>query len=113
MTPATASLPDFIAAMEEVSREVDESFGKLSSEQLNWKANPESWSIGQCIEHLIKTNTPYIPLIESARNPSRKSSLWEKVPVLPGLFGNLLANAVSPEAARKLKAPNKFQPTAS
>ena len=113
MPKQAAQLEDFIAAMEEVSDDVQKSFGSLSSQQLNWKASAESWSIAQCLEHLIKANAPYAPLIESATDPGRKPSLWERVPVIPGLLGNLLAEAVSPQAARRLKAPAKFAPSRS
>src|SRR5262245_30576853 len=31
----------------------------LTSSQLNWKSAPESWSIGQCLDHLIVSDCLY------------------------------------------------------
>jgi hypothetical protein len=113
MSQVSPTLDELIATIEEVSKEVEHSFGKLTTEQLNWKPHPESWSIAQCLDHLIRSNEPFIPTIEAVKQSSWRPSLWERVPVLPGIMGRLLVDAVSPNAARKLKAPGKFQPSSS
>lgn len=110
---STPTLDELTLNIEEVSREVKEAFAKLNSAQLNWKPNPDSWSIGQCLDHLIKSNQPLISTVEAVKQSSGRPSLWERVPLLPRLFGKLVVDAVSPEAARKLKAPDKFQPRSS
>ncbi|MCB0751667.1 MAG: DinB family protein, partial [Ignavibacteriae bacterium] len=40
-------------------------FSGLSSEQLNWKPNSETWSIAQNLEHLIVVNETYYPVLSS------------------------------------------------
>lgn len=113
MSQAIPTLVELTSKIEEVSEEVERSFGNLNSEQLNWKPNPNSWSVAQCLEHLIKSSEPFIPVIQSVKQSSWRPSLWERMPALPALMGKLLIDAVSPQSVRKLKAPGKFQPAAS
>ncbi|MEP7272361.1 MAG: DinB family protein [Acidobacteriota bacterium] len=110
---AKDSLNEFIAKLNQVTADVQSTFAGLSTEQLNWKPSAEEWSIAQCLDHLIATNRPYFEPLREATNPARKQTLWQSMPLLPSLFGNLLANAVKPDAKRKIKAPAKFQPSSS
>lgn len=47
---------EIISEYEKVSEDVQKNFGGLSAEQINWKPRADSWSIGQCLDHLIKSN---------------------------------------------------------
>jgi hypothetical protein len=47
--------------MQKTADDVRDSFGSLSGEQLNWKPAEKSWSVGQCLEHIIKTNEQVYP----------------------------------------------------
>lgn len=95
------------------TREVQEVFGNLNSEQLNWKPSAEEWSVAQCFDHLIVTNTGYFPLIKKIAGGQHKPSFKERLPLLPRAFGSIVLNAVQPEAQRKFKAIPKFQPSTS
>ena len=44
--------------------ETTRTFGQLSADQLNWKPSKEEWSIGQCFDHLIISNRPFLTIIE-------------------------------------------------
>ncbi|HKS28847.1 MAG TPA: DinB family protein [Pyrinomonadaceae bacterium] len=111
--PETANLSSLVAEAERIRDEAGARFGQLSGAQLNWKPSPEEWSIAQCFDHLILTNRPYFPVFEKIASGQHKTKLWERVPVLPGLFGRLVLGAVRPESARKVKARKGFQPAAS
>ena len=88
-------------------------FGNLTAQQLNWKPSPEVWSIGQCFDHLITANKAYIPIIEQVLTGKKQSTFWEKIPLLPNLFGKLLIKYLSPQSTRKLRAPEVFKPSSS
>jgi hypothetical protein len=111
--PEMNNLPELLAEAERVSGEARATFGALSPEQVNWKRSPDEWSVGQCLEHLILSNSPYFPLIESIAAGRQKRKFWERVPVLPGIFGKLVLGAVKPESARKVKARPAFMPATS
>lgn len=96
-----------------ISAEAQTVFGHLNKEQLNWKPSPEEWSVAQCFDHLIVTNTGYFPLIKKIAGGQHKPSFKERLPLLPRAFGSIVLNAVQPQAQRKFKAVPKFQPSSS
>src|SRR4030095_3234946 len=108
---AENSVGEILNGLSGVSEDVNASFGKLTAEQLNWKPSPESWSVGQCLDHLITTNRSYFRGFDEVINGSKVTRFMERLPVLPRLFGNLLVKSLDPDAARKLKAPPAFQPS--
>lgn len=61
----------------------------------------------------MTTNATYFATFDAILAGTKKSTFWEKLPVFPGLFGKMLLKSVSPDSARKLKAPTIFQPAAS
>jgi hypothetical protein len=110
---AKSDLPALITEAEKISGEAGATFGQLSPAQLNWKRSMDEWSIGQCFDHLILTNRPYFPLLEKIAAGAQKRTPWQRMPLLPALFGKLVLGAVSPESARKVKARKDFAPSAS
>lgn len=107
------NLSNLIAAAKAVAREVQTAFGHLTPPQLNWKPEPNQWSIAQCFEHLVAANESYFPAFEQVLSGQKNTTLWQRMPLLPSLFGRLIVQAVSPEAARKLKAPGIYTPASS
>ena len=108
----TADLPSLIAAAKEVAAEAQSTFGGLSPAQLNWKPAAERWSVGQCFDHLLTSSKGYFPIIEDVLK-GRKQSVWESMPMLPGLAGKLLIKSLDPASTRKIKAPKRFEPAQS
>lgn len=108
----TADLSSIITAANNVANEARSTFGRLTPSQLNWKPSPERWSVAQCFDHLISSNKGYIPVIENVL-AGHKPTLWQSMPVLPGLMGKLLIKSLDPASSRKIKAPKRFQPAQS
>jgi hypothetical protein len=73
---------------------------------LNWKPAEDSWSVGQCFEHIIKTNAEFYPEFEKLASGSRKNTFFQNYSPLSGYFGRFLIKAVS-EDSKKAKAPSK------
>lgn len=107
------SLPELITEAEAVARDVQSSFGQLNAEQLNWKPNADSWSVAQCLDHLLNANTEMLGVFDPVIKGTKRTSLVERLPVLPGLFGRMMIKAVSPQGKQKLKAPATATPSAS
>lgn len=96
--------------------ELDESDGRakllvsqLTVEQLNWRALPGSWSIGQCIEHLCIMNETYLAAISPALEREPEGSVQE---ITPGWFGRwFLRSYVEPSPqTKRAPAPKKIVP---
>ena len=107
---------DLSTALAEASLVADETkrvFGRLSGEQVNWKPSEGEWSIGQCFDHLIISNRPYVRIFEEILAGRRRQRVWERMPLLPRLFGRLLINTLRPDSGRKAKARPAFYPSRS
>ncbi len=86
--------------------------GGLTPAQLNWQAQPGTWSIGQCLEHLCIANEVYIPAIASAL-PGQPGGAVEAI--TPGFFSRwFIRNYIEPSPqTKRARAPKKIAPGAS
>lgn len=96
--------PSIASELQSISADALKTFGELSAEQINWKPSAEGWSVGQCFEHLIKSNELFYDELDKIASGTRKNSLLETFSPLSGLFGNILINSLKKDS-RKLKAP--------
>ncbi len=89
---------------------IHEQFTSLSEEQLNWSPQADVWSIGQCFDHLRKSNEPYFEIFAAVADKSKREMFWERLPILPAIWGKLVLDTVRPDTKRKSKAPRGFRP---
>ena len=111
--PTNGELSRLIQGMKAVADDAQRAFGGLTPAQLNWKPSAEQWSVGQCFEHLVKTNEPYVPVLEEVTGGVRRPRVWERLSPLSGFWGRMVMRAVAPESARKFKARPGFRPSSS
>ncbi|MBK9256826.1 MAG: DinB family protein [Saprospiraceae bacterium] len=80
------------------------SLKNLNDQQLNFRENPEKWSILECLEHLNLYGDYYIPAIKKAIQNSNSSTdeFFEC-----GLLGNYFANTMLPK--QKLNKMKTFK----
>lgn len=109
----TMPLPDLIAEAHAISNDVQSSFAAFSPEQLNWKPGENSWSVAQCLDHLIVINRPYLGIIDNVTAGRYPKTFLHRLPLLPGILGKLLIKSLAPESTRKLKTSPKYAPSAS
>jgi hypothetical protein len=107
------SLSDVAAALDAIALEVPAVFGALDQQQLNWRPTAQRWSVAQCFDHLLNTNREMFHSIDSAMDASRPRTVWQRLPVLPRLFGRLLIQSQRPDAKRRFTAPGTAQPASS
>jgi DinB superfamily len=106
-------LPTLLAHARRNAAVATADFSPLSLHQLNWKSDEAEWSIGQCFDHLILSHRGYLPIVDAVRRGERRTSLWERVPLLPAILGRLLITTLDPDSGRKVKARKAFLPAAS
>lgn len=99
-------MSEIIAELKKISAEAKETFGNLSAEQINWKPSETAWSVGQCFEHLIRSNELFYDELEKIGDGTRRNSFLENYSPLSSFFGNLLINSLKKDA-RKFKAPSR------
>ncbi len=107
------NLARLVVDVEQVASDTRATFGQLTPEQINWKPSDKQWSVGQCFDHLIVTNRMIFPTLKKIIKGEKKKRLYERMPLLPSLFGRLFIKAVQPESTRRFKAPKIFKPSSS
>ena len=113
MDYTTISPADVLTELEAIAADAAATFGRLDAQQLNWKPEASRWSVAQCLEHLLSANGQMADMADRALDGTRGRTVWQRVPVWPGLIGRMLVRTQSPDATRRFKAPGKAQPAAS
>lgn len=103
---------DFINGLLQKGREAN---GKVSSEfsnssagQLNWQSSPVSWSIAQCLDHLIVSHLIYFFRLKKITEGNFKMNFWEKYSPFTKIWGSIMKDQMQEQVKRKLKAPKKI-----
>ena len=83
----------------------------LTEEQFNWQPAMGSWSVGQCLEHLCRTNEAYLASISAALKEKPDSPVEQ---ITPGWFGRwFIRSFVEPTPnTKRVSAPPKIRPAA-
>jgi len=81
----------------------------LSPEQLNWRARPDTWSVGQCLEHLHIANEVVLPAISIALKGQKCSVVQELT--LSRFSRWFIRNYIAPNpGGARARAPQKIEP---
>ena len=104
---------DFIIKLDALTAKFNEAFGDLTPRQLNWKPDPNTWSIAEKIEHLNLVNESYFPVIKKLKSKTYKQPFTAKFNFLINFFGNTILKSVQPETNKKTKTFPGWMPSAS
>ncbi len=92
---------------------VEQEFSDMSPEQLNWKPSPTRWSIAECLEHLLISDSSYFASLEKVITGTYRMSFLERYSPLTSFWGKTLTDQLQEDVKKKMKAPKKFSPTSS
>jgi hypothetical protein len=109
----TLSLADVAAEFAAIAEDTQSVFCLLNEQQLNWRPDATGWSVAQCFDHLLSVNREMFLAIDAAADDSRPPTVWQRLPILPRVFGSMLIKSQTPEARRKFTAPRKAEPSSS
>jgi hypothetical protein len=84
----------------------------LSEALGTWRAEPASWSVAECLDHLATANRVYLAAMQPSAERALTSGRRRRGPAQPGLVGGWFARTFEPpvKASRKMKAPRKIVP---
>jgi hypothetical protein len=92
-------------SLDQLDRDYSALLQDFGPEQLNWAPASGGWSIAQCIDHVARTNTIYIPAIESRISRATPRGEFAGKPLhTAGWPSRLFLRSVSPEGTRKNRA---------
>ena len=107
------SLGEVRAGLDETAQQAEAMFGRLDARQLNWRPDDARWSVAQCVEHMVTANRLMMAAAEAALDDAQPRTVWQRLPVLPGIFGRMLIRSQVPGGTRRFTAPVQAQPAAS
>ncbi|MCE1188571.1 MAG: DinB family protein [Ignavibacteria bacterium] len=92
---------------------VNEHLLSLSVNQINWKPDSKHWSVAECLDHLLTSNTLYFPIIEKAFYTLKAKPEFQDQgePFQYTLTGNMMIKMVRPDNKKKVQAPAQFLPS--
>ena len=108
-----AFIQEMVTRSTAAGERVQNEFGSLSYEQLNWKPADNRWSIGQCLDHLIISDCLYFPTLKKIVAGNYRMKFWERWSPFTGMFGKMMVSQVGEKPNRKMKAPKILVPSAS
>ena len=105
MATNQAFITPLLQTLQSTSQVVTTEFGKLSAEQLNWKANPQKWSIAQCLDHLMVVDSSYFPVFEQIAANTYQPNWLAKLGFGANWVGSYLLRTVSPQNKMTMQVP--------
>lgn len=101
-----------ISATQSNIERATKTFTHLTDIQLNWKQHRDSWSVGECLSHLVTSNGLYLNKIENIIN-SLPTGSEKDFPYKQSLMGKLITKGVDPSNVKKTKTFKVFFPSSS
>jgi len=89
---------------------VEEKFFHLSSDELNRKPNPDSWSAAECFQHLIFTNGLYLTRFNDILKAESGNGM-DLINYKHSFWGKLILYFVNPKTKMKSKTTSSFNPS--
>lgn len=103
-------IAQFRADFERISTEADALSGPLRDDQFNWRRTADTWSVGQCLEHLNAVARFYLPLIDEAIARAVRRGTYGTGPFRYGRIWSWLVSLTAPPPRVRVNASGAFQP---
>ncbi len=98
-------------SVQEIIHTIDHDFATLSSRELNWKPQPEKWSVAECLEHLNIYSRYYNAGMERAIAEGKQYTSTDSFK--SSWFGNFSVKSVHPENMKPQKTLKRLDPAQS
>lgn len=105
-----ADYKTFSTRLQEINRIVAAELLPLKENQLNWKPATSSWSVAECIEHLLLAFQGYLTGLDNVITKAKAENNHAVKPFQLTLMGKLMVFAVNPSSKVPIPSPPKFKP---
>ncbi len=93
--------------LQEATLEVNALLDGISDAALNWRPRPGAWSVGECVDHLVKTGEQFFPKVEEAMEKGRAAGKLSPGPFRHSFMGNMMVRSMEPP----VRTPTKSKTT--
>lgn len=108
--PLGPELTRHLRDLDEARADVASLLADLSEVQLNWRPNPERWSIAQNVTHLTVIGRLYLPKFDDAIGGARARGWRRPGPFRYGPVESWAVRYLEPPPRRRIRAPRMFKP---
>ncbi|MDN5215153.1 DinB family protein [Fulvivirgaceae bacterium BMA12] len=98
---------------QQANEKVEKEFSNLTTEQLNWKPAAKTWSIAECLQHLIIADSCYFGDLKLIASDMYQMTFWERYSPFSGLLGKVLKSQMKEQVTKKMVTHTKLTPTYS
>jgi hypothetical protein len=105
-----SELADYTRQVAEVKDQAAALLRGLNDVQYNWRPVLGSWSIAQCVAHIVLTDEIYLPVLEKCVVDARARGLLGTGPFHHGQLGNWFVRSMDAPAKRRFKNPKQITP---
>jgi uncharacterized damage-inducible protein DinB len=88
---------------------IQEGFAGLSYEELNWKPDDKTWSVGECLHHIWITNDKYLANLDKVIREGKKKESGDEE-YRSSWLGARLIEMVGPTGGQNTPVPKVLQP---
>jgi uncharacterized damage-inducible protein DinB len=106
-------IEDILQRGGQAREKVLKAFSDLTLRQFNWKASPDRWSISQCLEHLVISDSAYFSDFQKIIKGRYSMTFWEKYSPFTSLFGRIFKDQLQEQVKAKMKTHRKLTPQTS
>ncbi len=85
-------------------------FTNLTEEELNHKPSATCWSIGELVDHIMVTNSLYLPKYRKIIEGNHRNPFSSRFKYVTNFLGKSILHSVDPDNKKKLKTVKKFEP---
>ena len=109
MNPNETFLKTYRLRLQQISSIVETDLVHLREDQLNWKPAPKSWSVAQCLKHLILASEEYVTGMEKAISTYKENRVSFKE-YNATISGKIMFFMVNPAIRMSVPSPGGFKP---
>ena len=109
-TELCEQLDELVTQFENTKVQMYEVVKGLKQDDFNRRPDTGGWSVGECIDHLVVTDTDYTAQIERGLGIARDKNLLSNGPFKYSWLGKKFVTNVEPPVKKRLKNPKKWTP---
>ena len=112
MKASEPDIKDLKDQLDAADRDAQALVADLNEERGGWRAEADSWSVAECLDHLATANRVYLNAMKEPAIRARERGRVRRGPPKPGFVGRWFARTMEPPVKMRfrMKAPRLIKP---
>jgi len=112
MKASEPDIKDLKDQLDAADRDAQALVADLNEERGGWRAEADSWSVAECLDHLSTANRVYLNAMKEPAIRARERGRVRRGPAKPGFVGRWFARTMEPPVKMRfrMKAPRLIKP---